>query len=223
MTIRRALLTVALVTVAIAAAVPSADAGVVLSPVSATASSTFDASTDISNTYTQVGLLPPFVSGVTDWATYFAGVPLKNFLFTNEWFSESGVARALVTYDLGAVYSLATLALWNEDTNGIGNTNILASIDGVNYAPVVLDFVPVQGPINVDYTAQFLSLGGASARYIQFEITECPNPAALGAFNGCAIGEVAFESVAGVVPEPMSGALLVAGLVALGVARRRRA
>ena len=37
-----------------------------------------------------------------------------------EWFSNSGTTAAVVTYDLGAVITIDRLALWNEESSGIG-------------------------------------------------------------------------------------------------------
>jgi len=195
-------------------------AGVVLSPVSGTASDTYSGGgTPISNTYDQTGLSPTFTSGVTDWNSYFAGNPLKGYVFSNEWFTNYGVTSATVTYDLGSVYKIDDFALWEEDAAGIGNTNVLVSTDGVSYTPVLTGIVPVQPTLGVDYGAQFFDFSTVAARYIELEINSCPNPAAVGGYTGCAIGEVAFETAtAGAVPEPATWALLLTGFAGIGVA-----
>lgn len=118
----------------------SAWAGVVLSPVDGTASDTYSGGgTPISNTFDQTGLSPTFVSGVTDWNTYFAGNPLKNYVYSNEWFTNTGVNSALVTYDLGAVFNINNFALWEEDFDRhrqhecarlLRRDQLLADIDG---------------------------------------------------------------------------------------------
>jgi F5/8 type C domain len=204
----------------------SAVAGVVLSPVSGTASNTYSGGgTPISNTYDQTGLSPGFVSGVTDWSTYFGADPLKDFGYTNEWFTDAGVTSAVVTYDLGAVYKIDDFALWEEDSTGIGETNVLVSTDGVTWTPLLTGIVPTQTALDENYGAQFFPFATVAARYIELDILEAPNPAAVGGYDGAAIGEVAFEGSS--VPEPATWALLSCGFAALGLlsgsrrARRR--
>jgi hypothetical protein len=199
-------------------------AGVVLSPVSGTASNTYSGGgTPISNTYDQTGLSPTFVSGVTDWNTYFSEDPLKGFTYTNEWFTDTGVNSATVTYDLGAVYSIDNFALWEEDAAGIGTTNVLISTDGVTWVPLLTGIVPTQTTLDENYGAQFFPFATVSAQYIELDILQAPNPLATGGYDGAAIGEVAFEGVSG-VPEPATWALLVCGFAALGlISASRRA
>ena len=66
-----------------------AQGAVVLSPVAVAGSSlaAYDASTPFENMINQSGLAEPFVSGTTDFGTYFAeaGKPFGNANFANNW------------------------------------------------------------------------------------------------------------------------------------------
>lgn len=197
-------------------------AGPIVSPVSAVVNSGgTDPSTSIVNTLNRNGLSVGFTSGVTDFDTYLAGNPTHTLGFTNaEWFSASGTTTASVTYDLGSILLIDRLALWNEESAGIGSLNLLSSTDNVVFTPRVAGFAPPDNPL-ADYPATVVNLGGAvSARYVRFDMSGCPqaNP---GTFAGCAIGEVAFSTGAA-VPEPSSIFLLGLGLSGLIAARFRR-
>lgn len=107
-----------------------------------------------------------------------------------------------MTYDLGNSYIISQFALWNEESSGIGQFNLLASTDNISFAPVLNGVSPVDNPLS-DYTAQLFSLGTVSARYIRLDLSDCPQPDP-GSFNGCGIGEVAFDAQdASDVPAPL--------------------
>ncbi len=165
---------------------------VIISPVSATASSEFSADFDIGNTIDQSGLSIGFTSGVTDFDTYIASNPTHTVIAPGfEWFTPEDVTTATVTYDLGSVFSIDRLALWNEEGAGINNFNLLSSTDGVNFSTILSGVSPVDNPFT-DYPAEVISFGSSvDAQFIQFDITSCPQVPTT--FNGCAIGEVAFS------------------------------
>lgn len=203
--------------------VQAARADVVLSPVSGTASDTYSlGGTPLSNTYQQVGLDPTFTSGVTNWNTYFAGDPVKNWLYTNAWFTNYGVSSAVVIYDLGATYNISDFALWLPDLDGIGNTNVLYSTNGTTYSPLLTGIVPVPtNAVYTDYGAQFFSFSTVSARYVELQINACPLDASEG-YTICAIGEVAFQGVSSGVPEPSTWVMALMGVAGLAFSGYRR-
>lgn len=176
----------------------------------------------LTETHNQAGLSAAYTSDVTDFDTYIAGNPTHTQTFNGfEWFSESGIGSATVTYDFGAVRTFDRFALWNEESSGIGRLNILGSTDGITFSSILAGLTPPDNPLGPnDYSATVFGFAASSARYFRMEMSQCPQPDP-GSFQGCAIGEVAFRS-ANVVPEPSSYALVATGLLSLGVLSRRR-
>jgi len=180
----------------------------------------------LTETWDQSGLLTGFTNGVTSFDSYIAGNPLHTSNFEGfEWFSNSGSTSASVTYDMGAIGSFDRLALWNEETSGIGRLNLSYSTDNVNFFSLASNLTPTDNPlvgIYTPYGADIFSFGPTSFQWVRFDMDLCPqqNP---GNFPGCAIGEVAFRtSGEEVVPEPATMSLLATGLAGMAAARRRR-
>lgn len=177
----------------------------------------------LTETFNQAGLSSNYTSGVTGFDDYLATNPSHTLVFAGfEWFSNEGTDSAQVTYDFGSAVTIDRLALWNEESSGIGSLSLASSLDGTTFSFLGL-FSPVNNPRGSDYLAEVFAFAATEAQYVRFTMRECPQPEQ-SAFSACAIGEVAFRtaSVGGVVPEPATWALLILGFGAVGAGMRRR-
>lgn len=220
---RRFLPAVAVLVGGLTIATPTA-AQSIIRPVAATINSGGSGFGDIADTYNGAGLSTNFVSGVTDFDAYIGAGPTHSYLFADrEWFSNLGTTSASVTYDLGGVFGIDRLALWNDEISGIGLLNLLGSIDGSTFAAFATGLTPTDNPEATDYGADVFAFATQSVRYVRFDMSRCPQPDP-GSFDSCAIGEVAFRAAAiSSVPEPSTYLLMGTGLLALGgVAANRR-
>ncbi len=176
----------------------------------------------LTETFNQSGLETGYTSGVTNFDTFVATTTHTNVFAGFEWFSDLGTTSASVTYDLGSVIKIDKMALWNEESAGIGLLDLLFSTDGVTFSSLLSALVPTDNPVDENgYLADVFRFGATDLRYVQMDMSRCPQPVP-GSFSSCAIGEVAFNQVAA-VPVPAAGLLLLGALGGLGLMRRRRA
>lgn len=201
----------------------SAQAQQIVTPVSAVASSTNGPDYTITNTINQSGLFTGYTPGVTNFDTYVAGNPLHATNALTEWYTEYDVNSAVVTYDFGAATGTDRLALWNEESVGMGSFILSGSLDNITYTTLGT-FMPVNNPDTPGsfYGPQLFSYTATNARYLRFDISGCPQS---GNLVACAIGEVAFRSAATSpdgVPEPATWAMLLLGFGGVGYSIRRR-
>jgi hypothetical protein len=195
----------------------SANAAVILSPVSASASSELNANFDIGNTIDQSGLSGGFVSGVTDFDTFMGAGPTHSMVaVAYEWFAMPPTNSAAISFDLGNVYSLDRVAIWNEELFGSPSIAISTSADGITFTPLTT-VAPTDHAASVaNYPADVFSFGSVDAQFVNLAITGC--------FVNCSLGEVAFSATPTEIPVPATLPLIASALGGFGVimARRRK-
>lgn len=203
----------------------TAHAGAILSATSVTASNSFPDAVfgNPNNLINQGGLATGYVSGVTDFDTYIAGDPRHTVISEGaEWFTNSGVPSASLTFDLGSLMYIDGLATWVDEFWGAGFIGVSASTDGIGYVGLGI-FAPTDWATNVtSYGADVFSFGSTAARYVQLSLSNCPQPNSV-AGGGCGLGEVAFRAGAAPVPEPGTLGLLGAAIMLVGLMKRRTA
>jgi PEP-CTERM motif len=202
---------------ALLALATAAQASVIFAPTSGVINTGGPGFGSLANTFNQAGLSAGYVNNVTNFDAYIASGPMHTATFACcEWFSNSGTTAAMVTYDFGSIRTFDRLALWNEESSGIGSLHLLISSDNITYVSLAT-VSPFDNPL-ASYPAEVFSVGG-TARYVRFDMSGCPQPLP-GSFTACAIGEVAFREA--VVPEPSSIAMLGIGCCVLPLLLRRR-
>ena len=177
---------------------------------------------DISHIIDQSGLSLKYVSGRTDFDTYVALKPLHSAT-TGEWLSTEPRTSAKITFDFGEIIQFTGFALWNEDSTSLRQISMSVpgrgGYGGAIFGANVDVFGQAYGPTVSRHQA-------ISARYVTFELFGCD--AASARYNGCGIGEVAFNSTTpapppgGAVPEPGAWALMIMGFLGAGTAIRRQ-
>jgi hypothetical protein len=179
-----------------------APAQVVLSPVAViTDIPTYDATVPVTNMINQSGITTPFASGVTVFDTYFAN-PGQKFATsgnggTNNWQSEVSFNLPLkgnLDFDLGAVYRLNKLGMWNRSLKDI-TVKVLMTTNGPEQ--VVGDFALISrlnSPFS--YAADVLTFPtNYQGRYVRLAINSVHTFSPGDTFGYAIVGEVVLSAV----------------------------
>ncbi len=206
------------------AAMVPLSAGVIIDPTAVTSNVADSGSSyAIINTINQSGLSTGYTSGVTNFDTYLASGPTHTFIAAGfEWFAALGVHSATLIYDLGALYNVDRLAVWNEESSGIASMTVLACSDAA--CSTTSSMGSTSSLTNwsssvTSYTADVVSLTTRNTRYIELMVT---GPQSGSTYDAVSMGEIAFDSVTSTVPEPGSLGLVSAGLGGLLFLLRKR-
>jgi hypothetical protein len=206
-------LSFAVAALAVCLAAPAAQASLVIAPVGVTGPGDSNSFTDWLRTIDQSGLTVPYVSGVTDFATFATLNPRHGG--NNAAIGASDTMPGNVDYDLGATYNVGQLLFWNSRFGGTGVTGIEVSTSSTPDFAAPLNvgvFTVLSDGDNSSSGMQVFDLIDSSAQYVRVRVTSIA-----GGF-GFSFGEVAFVQA---VPEP-SSAMMIGAVVAAIVARRRR-
>jgi hypothetical protein len=176
-------------------------AGAILSPtaVLGTDLGTFDPVTALENMINQSGLDKPFSSGVTDFDEYFTtgAPPFGQGRFDLGWQSDFTFTLPLtgfVDFDLGAVYDIDRIAVWNRS---LENGNFLVS-ETLGGPFTSAGSFHLQNKLNFPFSYQpeiVLLDDTVSARYLRFDITSAYKFDITDTFAYAIVGEVAVDVV----------------------------
>lgn len=137
--------------------------------------------------------------------------------YNNMWMTDLGIQSATLTFDLGNVFTLSGVNLWNYNADfglnrGVRDFAVSLSLDGINYSQALS--ATLNMGTGLALAAQTFALNGA-ARYVRLDVLNNYGDQ----WSAVGLSEVNFTAV----PEPAGLGLLGVGLVGLGLARRRRA
>jgi hypothetical protein len=189
-------------------------AGVILDPAAgSTNMGTFNGAHVPVNAINQSGLSTGYTSLVTDFDTYIASNPTHNTI-NNDWISASGTIIGNFDFDLGAAFTIQSMALWdiggNNGSNLIG-FQLLADTTSAFSNPTDLGSFtanPNTGLLTAGLPEVF-TFAPTSAEFVRMVITSNNGAAQTG------FGEAAFDVSA--APEPASATMLLFGCGLIGI------
>ena len=201
-----------------------AQAGPILGALSSVTSpqGSFGGAFDIVNAINQSGLSAGYTSGLTDFDAFVASTTHNATGSLNSGFTGAQAPPGQFSLDLGALFTIDALAFWDTQNSGsLRSFNLYADDDqifGNGVGALIGTFNATGGGFGGPQPtlAQIFLFGSVSTRFLHVDVLTMEG----GTNLVPGIGELAFRS-AEAVPEPSSIALLLAGLLGLGLARRR--
>ncbi|MFO1489269.1 MAG: hypothetical protein U1F65_12410 [Verrucomicrobiota bacterium] len=195
----------------LAAGASAAQAQVMLSPVAATTDiATYNDNLSVTNMINQSGVETPFTSGVTSFATYFSNPSLmwanSGDGGTNNWMSQltfsASSYQGYIDFDLGAVYSINSLAIWNQSLKDI-TVKVLTDLGGPEQTVGSFTLINRQNYFS-SYPVDLVSFGSTfSGRYVRV-LVDSIYPIQGFTFGYVLVGEVVASVSAGGAPPPPS-------------------
>lgn len=182
---------------------------VMLSPVAVVYSSigTYNDSVSVTNMINQSGVETPFVSGTTSFAGYFAQPHLMwangGSGGVNNWMSTLAFDpgyQGYVDFDLGAVYSLNGLAIWNQSLSNV-TVKVLTDLGGSEQVVGDFNLINRQNYFS-SYPVDMLPFATTyQARYVRLVINSI-HPIQGFSFGYTIVGEVVASVATSGTPAP---------------------
>jgi hypothetical protein len=174
---------------------------------------------EIENIINQSGLTSSYISGSTDFDAFITTNHKFEYI-DREWFSTFNTMTGTITFDLGKLYNVDRLAIWNEDSFGI-NAFTVSSAGEDNVFGAAQSFTAISGGIFQNYSAQVFTLTSTTlAQYLKISVQSTHSNDITQEFGFASLGEVAFSTSP--VPEPTTLLLLGTGLLGLIGVRKKK-
>lgn len=203
------------------ASISSAHAGVIIGAAGVTTDIPGDprGGGDIINLINQSGLSNAYVSGVTDFDAFVANTH-DSSTGLNTW--NGAATSGNITFDLGGVQSIESMALWNRDFTGSGIANFnlrFSNTSDFTASTLVTGFTAADiaaGGTSALTLAQVFTFAVVEAAFVRLEILSSYGASTLVS------GEVIFEQAVSDVPLPAALPLFLLGMAGFGAAARRK-
>jgi len=188
----------------------AAHAGTMQGAVSVESNTEWSSTYSATNLIDQNGLSSSYTSGVTDFDSYVA---THSIGASKEWFAAKGTFTDTLVFDLGGLFIVDKIAVWNEEAWGTDSVTISASKDALFSSSTLLGtFLLTDNVSGINYLADILgSFSPVLAQFFKFDVVGSTG-------NSVALGEVAFSTIENVSQVPVPAAIWFMGSGLLGLA-----
>jgi hypothetical protein len=173
----------------------TARVGTILQPTSVTTTmGSFGAPWAATKMIDKSGLSVSYTSNVTNFDTYIAGNPTHSHnahqitpADAQAWASSNNVLTGTITFNLGSLFVVESMALWNRIDAGIGGFNLLADADG-DFTSGAVTVLSNRSALLGRSGAQVYGFIPTTAQYLRLQVLSDAH-----SFPFVSINEIAFE------------------------------